>query len=85
LAARGRASLGDHHGFEIAYARAQDAADYSSERDRRHGMDFHHGVLDVRYYAGTSRLLLRQPEAAAPPLRGSLGALPNRTPKLGQC
>ncbi len=76
LEARGRASLADHHGYEAAYAQAHEAAEHSSERDRRHGMDFHQGLLDLRYYAGTSRLLLRQPDKAVPPLRGSLGALP---------
>ena len=77
LEARGRASLGDRHGFEAAYARAQEAAEYSSERDRRHGMDFDQGVLDLRYYAGTSRLLLGQPDQAEPALCGSLAALPD--------
>jgi DNA-binding XRE family transcriptional regulator len=77
LEARGRASLGDRHGFEAAYTRAQEAAEYSSERDRRHGMDFDQGLLDLRYYAGTSWLLLRQPDQADPALRGSLTALPD--------
>jgi hypothetical protein len=76
LEARGGASLGDHHGFETAYAKAQEAAEFSSERDRRHGMDFYQGALDLRYYAGTSLLLLRRPDLAAPPLRGSRAALP---------
>jgi hypothetical protein len=76
LEARGRASLGDRHGFETAYARAEEAAEYSSERDRRHGMDFAQGLLDLRYYAGTSRLLLRQPDRAVGELHGSLAALP---------
>jgi hypothetical protein len=39
-------------------------------------MDFDHGVLDLRYYAGTGRLLLHQPDEAAHQLRGSLAALP---------
>lgn len=77
LEARGRASLRDSHGFKTAYARAEEAAEYSNERDRRHGMDFDQGVLDLRYYAGTSRLLLREPDKATPVLRGSLAALPS--------
>lgn len=77
LQARGRASLGDRLGFENAYAQAEEAAECSNERDRRHGMDFDQGLLDLRYYAGTSRLLLRQPDQAAAALRGSLDALPS--------
>jgi transcriptional regulator with XRE-family HTH domain len=76
LHARGRASLGDSHGFDTARELAEEAADHSSERDRRHGMDFHEGVLDLRYYEGTSRLLLAQPDSAATSLRGSLESLP---------
>src|SRR5581483_10693943 len=64
LAARSRAALGDGPGFTAAYRLATEAAEHSSERDRRHGMDFDHGVLDLRYYAGTSHLLLHQPIAA---------------------
>jgi hypothetical protein len=76
LHARGRASLGDLDGFERAYGLAEEAADCSNERDRRHGMDFHQGILDLRYYAGTSRLLLRQPKLANISLGGSLTSLP---------
>ena len=76
LHARARAGLGDLRGFETAHGLAQDAADHSSERDRRHGMDFDQGVLDLRYYAGTGLLLLAQPDRAAAALHGSLTALP---------
>jgi hypothetical protein len=76
LQARGCASLEDRDGFEAAYTRAQEAAEFSNERDRRHGMDFDQGSLDLRYYAGTSRLLLNQPEEAERDLHGSLTALP---------
>jgi hypothetical protein len=76
LHARGRASLGDRHGFNTARGLAEDAADHSSERDRRHGMDFDQGVLDLRYYEGTGRLLLAQPDSAAASLRGSRDSLP---------
>lgn len=76
LHARGQASLGNLQKFEAAFAFAQETADYSNERDHRHGMDFNHGVLDLRYYSGTSRLLLKQPDKAATPLHGSLAALP---------
>lgn len=76
LHARGCAGMGNHDGFDTAYALAQQAGEYSSERDRRHGMDFAQGTLDLRYYSGTSRLLLRQPERAQPELTGSLAALP---------
>jgi hypothetical protein len=40
-------------------------------------MDFDQGLQDLRYYAGTSRLLLRQPDQAATALHGSLAALPS--------
>jgi hypothetical protein len=76
LEARGQASLKDLDGFETAYAQAEEAAEHSSECERRHGMDFDQGQLDLRYYVGTSRLLLRQPEQAAEALRGSIAALP---------
>lgn len=76
LHARGCAGTGNSDGFETAYTLAQEAAEYSTERDRRHGMDFAHGALDLRYYSGTSRLLLRQPERAQPDLAGCLAALP---------
>jgi hypothetical protein len=76
LAARGRASLGDRRGFEAAYQLAEEAAEHSAERDRRHGMDFYQGLLDLRYYAGNSRLLLHEPAKATVELRGSLAALP---------
>ncbi|MFI7543818.1 hypothetical protein [Actinoplanes sp. NPDC049599] len=76
LHARSHAGMGNTGGFEAAYALAQEAAEYSNERDRRHGMDFAHGALDLRYYHGTSRLLLQQPEKAEPELTGSLADLP---------
>ncbi|WP_430789129.1 hypothetical protein [Actinoplanes sp. G11-F43] len=76
LQARAFAATGDRAGFERSYARAQDAAEYSAERDRRHGMDFDRGILDVWYYAGSGWLLLRQPEMAEAELSGSLEALP---------
>lgn len=76
LHARGHAGLGNTDGFDTAYSLAEEAAEYSSERDRRHGMDFAEGTLDLRYYSGTSRLLLRQPQYAEPDLAGSLAALP---------
>jgi hypothetical protein len=40
-------------------------------------MDFDQGILDVRYYAGSGWLLLRQPERAEAELSGSLDALPH--------
>ncbi|MEU4420307.1 hypothetical protein AB0F81_06745 [Actinoplanes sp. NPDC024001] len=76
LHARGCAATGDRDRFDTAYALAQEAAEYSSERDRRHGTDFADGMLDLRYYSGTGRLLLRHPERARPDLTGCLGALP---------
>lgn len=76
LHARGCAGMGNGDGFNNAYDLAQEAAEYSSERDRRHGMDFTQGTLDLRYYSGTSRLLLRQPKQARLELTGSLAALP---------
>lgn len=77
LAARGRAGLGDREGFKVAYAQAEGAAERSTQLARRHGMDFAEGLLDLRYYGGTSQLLLRQPARAAQALRGSLEALPD--------
>lgn len=76
LHARGCAGTGDRDGFDTAYALAQEAAEYSTERDRHHGMDFADGTLDLRYYSGTSRLLLREPGRAHSELSGSLAALP---------
>jgi len=76
LHARGYAGTGNHDRFDTSYALAQEAAEYSTERDRRHGMDFAHGTLDLRYYSGTSSLLLREPERAHSELSGSLAALP---------
>ncbi|MCA2216296.1 hypothetical protein [Jidongwangia harbinensis] len=76
LHARTSAGMGNNDGFDTAYAAAEKAAEYSSERDRRHGMDFAHGTLDLRYYVGTSKLLLHQPERAYPELAEALAALP---------
>jgi hypothetical protein len=76
LQARGQAGRGDMSGFDTSYAAAQGAVEHSSERDRRHGMDFAEGTLDLRYYCGTSRLLLQQPQQARAELTGSLNALP---------
>ncbi len=76
LHARSYAGMGNADGFETAYASAQEAAEYSNERDRHHGMDFAYGTLDLRYYHGTSRLLLQQPERAEAELTGSLTDLP---------
>ncbi|WP_203935052.1 hypothetical protein [Virgisporangium ochraceum] len=76
LQARAFAGTGNQDGFENSYAMAERAAEHSSERDRRHGMDFAQGILDLRYYCGTSRLLLRQPDQAITELTGSRDALP---------
>jgi hypothetical protein len=76
LHARQHAGTGDGDGFDTAFTLAEEAAEYSSERDRRHGMDFAEGTLDLRYYGGTSRLLLHQPARAKPELTASLVALP---------
>ena len=76
LHARGCAGMGNNKDFHHAYSLAQEAAEYSNERDRRHGMDFAEGTLDLRYYSGTSRLLLRRPEQAHSDLTGSLADLP---------
>ena len=76
LHGRTRAAARDREGFTTAYGHAERAADYSTERDRRHGMDFDRGVLDLRYYTGLSHLLLGQPVKAADALQRSLAALP---------
>ncbi|WP_203729246.1 hypothetical protein [Paractinoplanes durhamensis] len=76
LRARACAGLGDLNGFRAAYGQALEAAEYSNERDRRHGMDFDRGTLDLRYYAGMSWLLLRRPAEACLELNSSLDALP---------
>jgi tetratricopeptide (TPR) repeat protein/DNA-binding Xre family transcriptional regulator len=81
LHARGRAGLGDQDGFEQSSAQALTAAERSTEHERRHGMDFVAGMLDLRYYTGTSRLLLHQPAHAADMLLGSLEALPTEHTK----
>jgi transcriptional regulator with XRE-family HTH domain len=76
LAARSKACLGDGPGFKAAFAQAEEAAQDSSQHARRHGMDFAGGLLDLRYYGGTSHLLLRRPNQATQALHGSLTALP---------
>jgi tetratricopeptide (TPR) repeat protein len=76
LRARACAGLGDLAGFESAYGQALEVSEYTNERDRRHGMDFSHGALDLRYYAGASWLLLGRPSEARPELNSSMAALP---------
>ncbi|MEU4244245.1 hypothetical protein [Actinoplanes sp. NPDC026619] len=74
--ARSLAGLGDRERFADALRLAQENAEYSSDRDGRHGMDFEHGTLDLRYYAGVSRLMLGDTDKAEVELHGSLATLP---------
>jgi transcriptional regulator with XRE-family HTH domain len=76
LEARARAGLRDVAGFRAAQERASGLVDRTAPAERRHGMDFSGGRLDLTYYEGTSRLLLRQPAPAAEYLRAGLKGLP---------
>jgi hypothetical protein len=85
------ASNGTYHHAGIAPTKMWDSRTTTAaqqrvdERDRRHGMDFAQGTLDLRYYSGTSRLLLRQPEQARLELAGSLPLCRSPIPKRARC
>jgi transcriptional regulator with XRE-family HTH domain len=72
LEARAHAGLGQAAAFRHAQDLANDAIDDTRLDDRRHGMDFHHGRLNVAYYEGTSLVTLEQPQAARPILSVAL-------------
>jgi tetratricopeptide (TPR) repeat protein len=76
LEARARAGVGETTGFRTAQRRADRLVSRTNSVRRRHGMDFDGDKLDLTYYAGTSHLLLRQPDAAAEFLQESLNILP---------
>jgi hypothetical protein len=76
LEMRARAGLLDSPGCHAARRRAERLAVASRPTQRRHGMDFDGGTLDLTYYIGTSLLLLHQPDPAAALLRASMEALP---------
>ncbi len=76
LEARGRAGVGDTTGFRTAQRQADRLVSRTNAVDRRHGMDFDGHTLDLTYYAGTSCLLLHQPDAATEFLQESLNTLP---------
>jgi transcriptional regulator with XRE-family HTH domain len=72
LEARAYAGMDDGPAFRVAQDRANEAIDFTRLDDRRHGMDFKDGRLDVTYYEGTSLVTLQQPQAARPVLAASL-------------
>jgi tetratricopeptide (TPR) repeat protein len=77
LEARARAGVGDINGFHTAERAADRLVSRTHRADRRHGMDFDGDHLDLCYYLGTGRLLLRQPKAAVEYLQRSLDILPS--------
>jgi len=64
--------MGETAAFRDAQDAANDAIDRTRLDDRRHGMDFDHGRLNVAYYEGTSLVTLEQPQAARPSLSVAL-------------
>jgi transcriptional regulator with XRE-family HTH domain len=72
LEARAHAGMGQAAGFRHAQDQANDAIDRTRLDDRRHGMDFDRGRLNVAYYEGTSLVTLKQPHAAQPILSEAL-------------
>ena len=72
LEARAHAGMGDAAGFRAAQDEAKDALQHTRLDDRRHGMDFSRGRLNVAYYEGTSLVTLQQPHAAQPILSEAL-------------
>jgi hypothetical protein len=58
--------------FRRAQDQANNAIDHTRLDDRRHGMDFQRGRLNVAYYEGTSLVTLKQPHAAEPILSEAL-------------
>jgi transcriptional regulator with XRE-family HTH domain len=74
LEARAHAGMADLRAFRKAQDRSNHALGRTSPEERRHGMDYVRGHLDVTYYQGTSLVTLRQPEAARPALEDALAA-----------
>jgi transcriptional regulator with XRE-family HTH domain len=72
LEARAHAGMGGAAAFRDAQDRANNAIDRTRLDDRRHGMDFDHGRLNVAYYEGTSLVTLEQPQVARPSLNIAL-------------
>ena len=64
--------MGNAAAFREAQDQAKDALDHTRLDDRRHGMDFYRGQLNVAYYEGTSLVTLKQPHAAEPILSEAL-------------
>ena len=76
LEARARAGLGDSSGFRQARGRANQLLERTSLAERRHGMDFRGGQLDIAYYEGSGLLQLQHPSPARTCLQEALEALP---------
>jgi transcriptional regulator with XRE-family HTH domain len=72
LEARAHAGMDQAAAFRQAQDRANDALDHTRLDDRRHGMDFHRGRLNLAYYEGTSLVTLEQLQAARPILSVAL-------------
>ncbi len=72
LEARAHAGMGNAAAFREAQDEAKGALDHTRLDDRRHGMDFNRGRLNVAYYEGTSLVTLKQPHAAQPILSEAL-------------
>jgi tetratricopeptide (TPR) repeat protein len=81
LHARALAGVGDHAGFEREFAHAAALSPTTDVEERRHGMDFYNGRLDLNYYRGGGLLALSRPVDAAEALRLALDILPVTRPK----
>ncbi len=72
LEARAHAGMGNAAAFREVQDEANGTLDHTQLDDRRHGMDFNRGRLNVAYYEGTSLVTLKQPHAAEPILSEAL-------------
>lgn len=77
LLARAHAELGDVKTFSALAERANARHDQTELADRRHGMDFDSGRLDLTYYGGLSYLALNQTDNARTSFASALDALPH--------
>lgn len=77
LEARSLAGLGDSEGFAITQRRADKQIAHSHLEERRHGMDFAKGMLDITYYQGLSHLLLGQADEAGVAFQSALDGVPD--------
>jgi transcriptional regulator with XRE-family HTH domain len=76
LEARTLAGLGDHDGFRAAVERTERRRSRTCLHERRHGMDFADGLLDLAYYEGLGHLALDHPAEARTSFEQALSHLP---------